>query len=93
MAKIDPDKYGVNTLAVRAGRQPTAEGEHSEPLFLTSSFVFKDAAQAAARFGDDEPGNIYSGLPIPRYASLKNVWLPWRVLKGVLQRLPEWAPS
>ena len=31
MAKIDPDKYGVNTLAVRAGRAPTAEGEHSEP--------------------------------------------------------------
>ena len=40
MAKIDPDRYGVNTLAVRAGRQPTGEGEHSEPMFLTSSFVF-----------------------------------------------------
>ena len=50
MAKIDPERYGVNTLAVRAGRQPTGEGEHSEPLFLTSSYVFKDAAQAAARF-------------------------------------------
>ncbi|MCY4155642.1 MAG: O-succinylhomoserine sulfhydrylase [Gammaproteobacteria bacterium] len=60
MAKIDPARYGVNTLAVRAGRQPTAEGEHSEPLFLTSSYVFKDAAQAAARFAEDEPGNIYS---------------------------------
>ena len=65
MAKIDPDKYGVNTLAVRAGGQPTAEGEHSEPLFLTSSFVFNDAAQAAARFGDDEPGNIYSRFTNP----------------------------
>ena len=65
MAKIDPDKYEVNTLAVRAGRQPTAEGEHSEPLFLTSSFVFNDAAQAAARFGDDEPGNIYSRFTNP----------------------------
>ena len=60
MAKIDPDRYGVNTLAVRAGRQPTGEGEHSEPLFLTSSYVFKDAAQAAARFAGEEPGNIYS---------------------------------
>ncbi len=60
MAKIDPHRYGVNTLAVRAGRQPTAEGEHSEPLFLTSSYVFKDAAQAAARFAEEEPGNIYS---------------------------------
>ncbi len=60
MADIDPARYGVNTLAVRAGRQPTAEGEHSEPLFLTSSYVFKDAAQAAARFAEEEPGNIYS---------------------------------
>ena len=60
MAKIDPHRYGVNTLSVRAGRQPTAEGEHSEPLFLTSSYVFKDAAQAAARFAEEEPGNIYS---------------------------------
>ena len=60
MANIDPARYGVNTLAVRAGRQPTAEGEHSEPLFLTSSYVFKDAAQAAARFAEEEPGNIYS---------------------------------
>ena len=60
MAKIDPHRYGVNTLAVRAGRQPTTEGEHSEPLFLTSSYVFKDAAQAAARFAEEEPGNIYS---------------------------------
>ena len=65
MAKIDPDKYGVNTLAVRAGRQPTGEGEHSEPIFPTSSFVFKDAAQAAARFAEDEPGNIYSRFTNP----------------------------
>ena len=65
MAKIDSDQYGVNTLAVRAGRQPGGEGEHSEPLFLTSSFVFKDAAQAAARFADDESGNIYSRFTNP----------------------------
>ena len=65
MAKIDPDQYGMNTLAVRAGRAPTSEGEHSEPLFLTSSFVFKDAAQAAARFAEDEPGNIYSRFTNP----------------------------
>ena len=65
MAKIDPDRYGVNTLAVRAGRQPTGEGEHSEPMFLTSSFVFRDAAQAAARFAEDEPGNIYSRFTNP----------------------------
>ncbi len=65
MAKIDPGKYGVNTLAVRAGQQRTEQGENSEPLFLTSSFVFKDAAQAAARFADEEPGNIYSRFTNP----------------------------
>ena len=68
MAKLDPNRYGqygVNTLAVRAGRAPTGEGEHSEPLFLTSSFVFRDAAQAAARFAEDEPGNIYSRFTNP----------------------------
>ena len=65
MAKIDPDQYGMNTLAVRAGRQLTGEGEHSEPIFPTSSFVFRDAAQAAARFAEDEPGNIYSRFTNP----------------------------
>ena len=65
MAKTDADQYGLNTLAVRAGRQPTGEGEHSEPIFPTSSFVFKDAAQAAARFAEDEPGNIYSRFTNP----------------------------
>jgi len=43
----------------------TAEGEHSEPIFPTSSFVFNSAAQAAARFGGTEPGNIYSRFTNP----------------------------
>ena len=47
MAKIDPKRYGPNTNAVRAGQVRSAEGEHSEPIVATSSFVFKDAAQAA----------------------------------------------
>ena len=48
------------TLAVRSGQDRTAEGEHSDPIFTTSSLVFKDAAQAAARFSESEPGNVYS---------------------------------
>ena len=44
------------TLAVRAGQDRTPEGEHSDPIFATSSFVFKDAAQAAARFSESEAG-------------------------------------
>ncbi|MDP2226663.1 MAG: O-succinylhomoserine sulfhydrylase [Moraxellaceae bacterium] len=54
-----------DSLAVRAGQARTAEGEHSEAMFLTSSFVFDSAAHAAARFGSSEPGNIYSRFTNP----------------------------
>jgi len=65
MAKIDPKLYGSNTNAVRAGQVRSAEGEHSEPIVTTSSYVFKDAAEAAARFSGDAPGNIYSRFTNP----------------------------
>ena len=87
MAKIDPDRYGVNTLAVRAGRQPTGEGEHSEPLFLTSSFVFKDAAQAAARFAEDEPGNIYSRFTNPTVRVFEERLAAWKAQPLYRKRL------
>ena len=57
--------YGFDTLAVRAGQLRTGEGEHSEPIFTTSSYVFASAAQAAARFSDEQPGNIYSRFTNP----------------------------
>lgn len=59
------DMAGFDTLAVRAGQRRTGEGEHSEAMFLTSSFVFQSAAEAAARFGGSEPGNIYSRFTNP----------------------------
>jgi len=59
------DQYKLDTLAVRAGIERSQFGEHSEALYLTSSFVFKSAAQAAARFGNQEPGNIYSRFTNP----------------------------
>lgn len=59
------DPAGFDTLAVRAGDIRSEQGEHSEALFLTSSFVFKSAAEAAARFGGSEPGNIYSRFTNP----------------------------
>jgi len=59
------DDYSFNTLAVRAGQKRTAEGEHSEPVFTTSSYVFASAAEAAARFSGDQPGNIYSRFTNP----------------------------
>ncbi|OOG25374.1 O-succinylhomoserine sulfhydrylase [Thioalkalivibrio denitrificans] len=61
----DPKDYAFETRAVRAGQHRTAEGEHSEAIFPTSSFVFENAAQAAARFGGTEPGNIYSRFTNP----------------------------
>ena len=56
---------GFETLAVRAGQQRTAECEHSEPIFPTSSYVFKSAAEAAARFSGEQAGNIYSRFTNP----------------------------
>ncbi|MFN2348652.1 MAG: O-succinylhomoserine sulfhydrylase [Thioalkalivibrio sp.] len=61
----DPQDYAFETRAVRAGQHRTQEGEHSEAIFPTSSFVFDSAAQAAARFGGQEPGNIYSRFTNP----------------------------
>lgn len=62
------DDWGLATRAIRAGHIRTAEGEHSEPIFTTSSFVFQSAAEAAARFSGDEPGNIYSRFTNPTVA-------------------------
>lgn len=62
------DKYAgldFETLAIRAGQTRTGEGEHSEAIFPTSSYVFENAAAAAARFSGDEPGNIYSRFTNP----------------------------
>lgn len=65
MAKIKPGDYGQQTCAVRAGQVRTPENENSEPIFLSSSFVFNSAAEAAARFAGEEPGNIYSRFTNP----------------------------
>ena len=53
------------TRAVRAGTERSQFNEHSEALFLTSSFVFDNAAQAAARFSGAEAGNVYSRFTNP----------------------------
>ncbi|SDL81223.1 O-succinylhomoserine sulfhydrylase [Modicisalibacter muralis] len=56
---------GLDTLAVRAGHARTAEQEHGEPIFPTSSFVYGSAAEAARKFSGEEPGNIYSRFTNP----------------------------
>lgn len=61
----DLEGVSVDTLAVRAGQVRTGQLEHSDAIFPTSSFVYGSAAQAAARFGGEEPGNIYSRFTNP----------------------------
>ena len=61
----DYNDKGFATRAVRAGQHRTQEGEHAEPIFPTSSYVFDSAEQAAARFNGDEAGNIYSRFTNP----------------------------
>ncbi|MBZ2167946.1 O-succinylhomoserine sulfhydrylase [Marinobacter sp. F4216] len=67
----DLEGMSVDTLAVRAGQMRTGELEHSDPIYPTSSFVYGSAAQAAARFGGDEPGNIYSRFTNPTVQSFE----------------------
>jgi O-succinylhomoserine sulfhydrylase len=59
------DKFELETLALHTGIHRSQFNEHSEALYLTSSFVFDSAAQAAARFSGAEPGNIYSRFTNP----------------------------
>jgi O-succinylhomoserine sulfhydrylase len=59
------DDFELQTLALHTGIHRSQFNEHSEALYLTSSFVFDSAAQAAARFSGAEPGNIYSRFTNP----------------------------
>jgi O-succinylhomoserine sulfhydrylase len=61
----DPSDWEFETRAIRTGHRRTPEGEHAAPLFLTSSYVFRSAAEAAARFAGAEAGNIYSRFTNP----------------------------
>lgn len=65
MTEINWNEYAIETQAVRAGQRRTPEQEHSDPIFATSSYVFRSAAEAAARFSGKEPGNIYSRFTNP----------------------------
>ena len=65
MQDDDWKELGLESRAVRAGQVRTGEGEHAEPIFPTSSFAFDSAAEAAARFSGEQPGNIYSRFTNP----------------------------
>jgi O-succinylhomoserine sulfhydrylase len=59
------DAYHFDTLAIRAGTQRSQFSEHSEALFLTSSFTFSSAAEAAGLFAGTEEGFVYSRFSNP----------------------------
>lgn len=62
------EEWGISTQAIRVGFERSAYGEHSEPLYLTSSYVFDSAEQAAARFAGTDSGNVYSRYTNPTVA-------------------------
>jgi O-succinylhomoserine sulfhydrylase len=62
---FDPKELDPQTLAIRAGSIRSDFGEHSEAMFMTSSFTFSSAAEAAARFGGQSEGPIYSRFTNP----------------------------
>ena len=65
------DDAGPRTRAIRAGIKRSPEGEHAEPIFTTSSFVFASAEDAAAKFSGDVAGNVYSRYTNPTVRSFE----------------------
>ncbi len=64
-------QYHPQTLAIRAGRETSAFGEHSQALFLTSSFTYANAAEAAAMFSGEQDGYTYSRFTNPTVAAFQ----------------------
>lgn len=65
------DDLAIDTLAVRAGIERSQFNEHSEALYLTSSFVFGSAAEAAARFSGEVEGNVYARFTNPTVTAMQ----------------------
>lgn len=73
MNQSDDLEYQLDTLAIRTGHTRSFEGEHGEPIFLTSSFVYENAAEAAAKFSGQVQGISILVLLIRLYRCSKNV--------------------
>jgi len=66
LIKMSERKLGFDTLQVHAGQKPDpATGARAVPIYQTTSYVFKDTAEAEGRFALTNPGNIYSRLTNP----------------------------
>ena len=72
-----PRNKKFETDAIRTQLERSQQGEHSVPLFLTSSFVFDDAEDMRASFADEKEGNIYSRFTNPNKTVLTatRVWI------------------
>lgn len=71
MNELDWQDYSQDTQAIRAGHKRTPEGEHSIPIFATSSYVFDSAEQAYLRFTGKQAGNIYSRFTNPTVSAFQ----------------------
>jgi len=68
----DPKTYGLDTLSLHAGQVPDSQyGARATPIYLTTSFVFKDSDQAAALFNMERAGHVYSRISNPTNAVLE----------------------
>jgi O-acetylhomoserine (thiol)-lyase len=68
----DPKTYGLDTLSLHAGQVPDPQyGARATPIYLTTSFVFKDSDQAAALFNMERAGHVYSRISNPTNAVLE----------------------
>lgn len=70
-SRAEDQPVDFDTLAVRAGIERSQFNEHSEAMYLTSSFVFDNAAQAAARFAGEEDGNVYARFTNPTVTAMQ----------------------
>ena len=98
-------EHQLSTKGVRAGQVRTEFNEHAEALFLTSSFVFDSAAQAAARFANTEEGMVYSRYTNPtgsmfqhRLAAMEGAFIVSKAQRSSAPRaasppLPGWRQS
>jgi len=70
---MSSEKYKIETLQVHAGQEKpdSATDARAVPIYMTTSYVFKDSAQAAGRFALTEPGNIYTRLMNPTSSVLE----------------------
>lgn len=71
MSNQDWDSYSIETQAIRAGQHRTPEGEHSDAIFPTSSYIFNSAEEAAGRFSGNLKGNIYSRFTNPTVSAFE----------------------